>query len=160
MLANDFVQLNDLGYGTICNNGAMAELVSQFTYYTEAAYYANNGGDIRSLNGSNSYGTYGLVASGSDPNEQPDLITTTDNFVQTARIYDDGSTYDHPLDSLKIFVRDVEYLPHAKSEIEIDHGGSIGRARYEVSTVQATPILGVQTEITAVANGRAIVLTP
>ena len=156
MLANDFVQLNDLGYGTICNNGAMAELVSQFTYYTEAAYYANNGGDIRSLNGSNSYGTYGLVASGSDPNEQPDLITTTDNFVQTARIYDDGSTYDHPLDSLKIFVRDVEYLPHAKSEIEIDHGGSIGRARYEVSTVQATPILGVQTEITAVANGRAI----
>ena len=156
MLANDFVQLNDLGYGTICNNGAMAELVSQFTYYNEAAYYANNGGDIRSLNGSNSYGTYGLVASGSDPNEEPDLITTTDNFVQTARVYDDGSTYDHPVDSLKIFVRDVEYLPHAKSEIEIDHGGSTGRARYEVSTVQSTGIAGVQTEITAVANGRAI----
>ena len=156
MLANDFVQLNDLGYGTICNNGGLAELVSQFTYYCEVAYFANNGSDIRSLNGSNSYGTYGLVASGSDPNEEPDLITTADNMVQTARIYDDGSTYDHPEDGLKIFVRDCEYLPHAKSEIEIDHGGSVGRARYEISTVQATPILGAQTEITAIANGRAI----
>ena len=155
-LANDWVQLNDLGYGTICNNGGLAELVSQFTYYCEAAYYANNGSAIRSLNGSNSYGTYGLVAAGSDPNEEPDLITTSNNMVQTARVYDDGSTYDHPVDSLKIYVRDVEYLPHAKSEIEIDHGGSDGRARYEVSTVQTTAITGVKTEITAVANGRAI----
>ena len=156
MLANDFVQLNDLGYGTVCNNGAMAELVSQFTYYTEVAYFANNGSDIRSLNGSNSHGTYGLVAAGSDPNEEPDLITTVDNMVQTARIYDDGATYDHPVDSLKIFVRDTEYVPHAKSEVEIDHGGATGRARYEISTVQSTLITGVQTEITAVANGRAI----
>ena len=156
MLANDFVQLNDLGYGTICNNGAMAELVSQFTYYTEVAYFSNNGSDIRSLNGSNSYGTYGMVAAGSDPNEAPDLITTAENMIQTARVYDDGATYDHLVDSLKIFVRDVEYIPQAKSEIEIDHGGVIGRARYEVSTVQSTPIVGVQTEVTAVANGRAI----
>ncbi|MAV94263.1 MAG: hypothetical protein CMA31_01075 [Euryarchaeota archaeon] len=155
-LANDWVQLNDLGYGTICNNGGLAELVSQFTYYCEAAYYANNGSAIRSLNGSNSYGTYGLVAAGSDPNEEPDLITTTNNMVQTARVYDDGATYDHPVDALKIYVRDCEYLPHAKSEIEIDHGGSDGRARYEVSTVQTTAITGVKTEITAVANGRAI----
>ena len=96
------VQLNDLGYGTICNNGGLAELVSQFTYYCEAAYFANNGSDIRSLNGSNSYGTYGLVAAGSDPNEEPDLITSSTNMVQTARIYDDGgAVYDHPVDALK-----------------------------------------------------------
>ena len=156
-LANDWVQLNDLGYGTICNNGGLAELVSQFTYYCEAAYFANNGSDIRSLNGSNSYGTYGLVAAGSDPNEEPDLITSSTNMVQTARIYDDGgAVYDHPVDALKIYVRDVEYVPHSKSEIEIDHGGAIGRARYEISTVQETSITGVQTEITAVANGMAI----
>jgi len=154
MLANDFVQLNDLGYGTVTNNGGLAEVVSQFTYYCEAGFYANNGGDIRSLNGSNSYGSYGLVASGSDPNEEPDLVETQENFVQTARIYDDGATYDHPVDSLKIYVTNCEYLPHAKSEIEIDHGAN-GRARYEVSTVQATAITDTATSITAVGHGRA-----
>ena len=155
MLANDFVQLNDLGYGTICNNGGMAELVSQFTYYCEAAYFANNGGDIRSLNGSNSYGTYGLVASGSDPNEEPDLVETQENFIQTARIYDDGATYDHPVDGLKVFVTNCEYLPHAKSELEIDHGAS-GRARYEVSTVQATSFTNTKTSITAPSHTRSV----
>ena len=156
MLSNDHVQLNDMGYGTVANNGALAELVSQFTYYCEVAYFANNGSDIRSLNGSNSYGNYGLVASGASPNEEPDLVKTQENFVQTARIYDDGSTYDHPVDGLKIYVTNTEYLPHAKSEIEIDHGGAIGRARYEVSTVQATPIVATNTNVTAVGHGRAV----
>jgi hypothetical protein len=155
MLANDFVQLNDMGYGTVCNNGGLAELVSQFTYYCEAAYYANNGSDIRSLNGSNSYGTYGLVASGSDPNEEPDLVTTEENMVQTARVYDDGGTYNHPVDGLKIFVTNTEYLPHAKSEVEIDHGVN-GRARYEISTVQATAFTGSITNITAPSHGRSV----
>ncbi len=156
MLSNDHVQLNDMGYGTVANNGALAELVSQFTYYCEVAYFANNGSDIRSLNGSNSYGNYGLVASGASPNEEPDLVKTQENFVQTARIYDDGATYDHPVDGLKIWVTNTEYLPHAKSEIEIDHGGAIGRARYEVSTVQATAITDTKTSITAVGHGRAV----
>ena len=156
MLSNDHVQLNDMGYGTVANNGALAELVSQFTYYCEVAYFANNGSDIRSLNGSNSYGNYGLVASGASPNEQPDLVKTQENFVQTARIYDDGVTYDHPADGLKIYVTNAEYLPHAKSEIEIDHGGAIGRARYEISTIQATPIVATNTNVTAVANGRSV----
>ena len=156
MLSNDHVQLNDMGYGTIATNSALAELVSQFTYYCEVAYFANNGSDIRSLNGSNSYGNYGLVASGADPNEEPDLVKTQENFVQTARVYDDGTTYDHPADGLKIYVTNTEYLPHAKSEIEIDHGGAIGRARYEVSTVQATPLVATNTNVTAVAHNRAV----
>ena len=67
MLGNDFTQVNDLGYGLIVTNGALSRNGSQFTYYCWTAYYANNGGEIRSFNGSNAYGEYGLVANGSDP---------------------------------------------------------------------------------------------
>jgi len=86
MLGNDFTQVNDLGYGLIVNNGGLSEMVSQFTYYCWTAYYANNGGEIRSLNGSNAYGEYGLVANGSDPNEIPDAVTLRDNMVKPAKI--------------------------------------------------------------------------
>ena len=50
MLGNDFTQVNDLGYGLVVTNGGLSEMVSQFTYYCWTAYYANNGGEIRSLN--------------------------------------------------------------------------------------------------------------
>ena len=85
MLGNDFTQVNDLGYGLVVTNGALSEMVSQFTYYCWTAYYANNGGEIRSLNGSNAYGEYGLVANGSDPNEVPDAVTLRDNMAKVAR---------------------------------------------------------------------------
>ena len=85
MLGNDFTQVNDLGYGLVVTNGALSEMVSQFTYYCWTAYYANNGGEIRSLNGSNAYGEYGLVANGSDPNEVPDAVTLRDNMAKVAK---------------------------------------------------------------------------
>ena len=85
MLGNDFTQVNDLGYGLIVTNGALSKWFSQFTYYCWTAYYANNGGEIRSLNGSNAYGEYGLVANGSDPNEVPDAVTLRDNMVKIAK---------------------------------------------------------------------------
>ena len=85
MLGNDFTQVNDLGYGLVVTNGALSEMVSQFTYYCWTAYYANNGGEIRSLNGSNAYGEYGLVSNGSDPNEVPDAVTLRDNMAKTSK---------------------------------------------------------------------------
>ena len=84
MLGNDFTQVNDLAYGLITTNGGLSEMVSQFTYYCHTAYYANNGGEIRSLNGSNAYGNFGLVSEGSDPNEIPDNITLRDDMVTPA----------------------------------------------------------------------------
>ena len=137
MLANDFTQVNDLGYGTVAINTALSELVSQFTYYNEVAYYAGTGAEIRSLNGSNAYGTYGLVAQGSDPNEIADIVTLNDNMVQTAKIFDDGGDFDHPVDQLFMFVYDLEYIPLSGSEVEIDHGGVLGTTRYEVTTIQS-----------------------
>jgi hypothetical protein len=85
MLGNDFTQINDLGYGLVCNNGALSEIVSQFTYYCWSAYYSKNGSQIRSLNGSNAYGEYGLVAEGADPNEIPDAVLLRDNMVQPGK---------------------------------------------------------------------------
>ena len=82
MLGNDFTQINDLGYGLVVVNGGLCEQVSQFTYYCHTSYYAKNGAEIRSLNGSNAYGNYGLVAEGADPNEIPDAVVLKDNMIQ------------------------------------------------------------------------------
>ena len=86
-LGNDFTQVNDLGYGLVTINGGLSEMVSMFTYYCHTAYYAGNGGQIRSLNGSNANGVYGLVAEGSDPNEVPDDVLLKDDMTQSAKTF-------------------------------------------------------------------------
>jgi len=87
MLGNDFTQINDLGYGLVCVNGALSEMVSMFTYYCHASYYAKNGSEIRSLTGSSCYGEFGLVAEGADPNEVPDTITLERDLVVAAKTF-------------------------------------------------------------------------
>jgi len=57
MLANDYTQVNDLGYGILAHNAGLTEQVSTFTYYCHTAYFASNGGQIRSVAGSNANGT-------------------------------------------------------------------------------------------------------
>ena len=81
MLANDFTQINDLGFGAICINNALSELVSMFTYYCHTGYLAKDGSQIRSLGGNNSYGFYGLVADGADPDEIPEDVTLNADMV-------------------------------------------------------------------------------
>ncbi len=87
MLANDFTQINDLGYGVIANNSALSELVSVFTYYCHTGYYSRNGSQIRSLTGNNSYGTFGMVAEGSDLDEIPRPATLAQDLVQPVKMY-------------------------------------------------------------------------
>ena len=87
MLGNDFTQVNDLGYGLVCVNGAISEMVSMFTYYCWTSYYSKNGSEIRSLTGSSCYGEYGLVAEGADPNEIPDIANLVNDLVQTAKSF-------------------------------------------------------------------------
>ena len=81
-LGNDFTQINDLGYGLVTINGGLSEMVSMFTYYCWTGYYAGNGGQIRSLNGSTCNGQYGLAAVGSDPNEVPDSVLLGGDMTQ------------------------------------------------------------------------------
>ena len=90
MLGNDFTQINDLGYGLVVINGALSEMVSMFTYYCWASYYAKNGSQIRSLTGSSCYGEYGLVAEGADPNEIPDQFVLLQDMVDSAKTFSVG----------------------------------------------------------------------
>lgn len=87
VLANDFTQVNDLGYGIVVTNNALSEIVSVFTYYCNIGYYSSKGGKIRALNGNNSYGNYGMVSEGSDPDEIARTVTTVQALTQPLKLY-------------------------------------------------------------------------
>lgn len=84
-VSNDFTQVIDDGIGAWMNNIARAELVSVFTYYCNIGYLTTNGGIIRSTNGNNSYGNWGAVAVGVNPDEVP-ATATVDNRTQQAEV--------------------------------------------------------------------------
>lgn len=145
MLANDFAMINDLGYGIVCTNGGISEQVSTFTYYCQVHYWANNGGQIRSVSGSNAHGMYGMRASGFDVTEKPDSVTLAKNMCQLARIYKSGALL-HEMEptaskqSLAIYIYNYEYAPYNTSEIEIDHTvEGFGIVRYEINSIEHTP---------------------
>lgn len=144
MLANDFTQINDLGYGMIATNNGLIEAVSVFTYYNYVAYYSLNGGQIRSLNGSCGYGVYALKAEGADPNEVPDTVDLAFPMVQVAQAYTQVGAPNLTGD-LAIFIDNYTYVPFNVSEVEVDHGGATGIVRYEVTstTLGGTIPLGV-----------------
>jgi len=81
IVSNDFTQVISDGIGAWITNNGRAELVSVFTYYSHIGYLAENGGRIRGTNGNNSYGTFGSVAEGVDPDETP-VTAIVDNSTQ------------------------------------------------------------------------------
>lgn len=146
MLANDFAMINDLGYGILCTNGAISEQVSTFTYYCHVHYWANNGGQIRSVAGSNAHGNYGLRATGFDVTERPDAVSLATNMAQVARVYKQ-SLYEHDMEptvnkqALSVYIYGYEFKPTNTSELEIDHNlEGLGTTRYEISSVEYTPV--------------------
>ena len=132
MLANDYTQVNDLGYGLFVNNGALSEQVSTFTYYCHAAFVANNGSIIRALNCSNSNGNYGLVSAGSDPNEEVDTVTLLRDMTQPVKIYEDGQYYANA-GATSIYVTDCAYPPYNNSLLDVLNADSV--VTYEVTNV-------------------------
>lgn len=135
ILGNDYTQINDLGYGLVTTNGAFSEMVSMFTYYCHAAYYANNGSEIRSLNGSNGYGNFGLVAEGADPNEIPDEVTLLRSSVQPVKAFT-YSGFTNAFDDTAITLYDFKEEPLSNSFIYIDHGGATGALNYRINRVE------------------------
>ena len=133
ILGNDFTQINDLSYGLVTNNGAFSEMVSMFTYYCHAAYYASNGSEIRSLNGSNGYGNFGLVAEGADPNEIPDQVTIARNMVQPVKAFTYGG-FTNALADTSITVYDFKEAPMRNAYIYINH--STGGLNYKITNIQ------------------------
>ena len=119
-LGNDFTQINDLGYGLLVTNTGLSEMVGMFTYYCHAAYYANNGSEIRSVGGSNAYGNFGLVAAGSDPNEVAQTGTLAYNTVQTAKVYrNDSGQFVTDAEQNYVYVYDTDFIPLPEGEIDI-----------------------------------------
>jgi hypothetical protein len=81
MVSNDFTQVISDGIGAHILNNGRAELVSVFTYYSHIGYLAESGGRIRATNGNNSYGKFGSVAEGVDPDETA-VTAIVDNRTQ------------------------------------------------------------------------------
>jgi hypothetical protein len=152
MLANDFAMINDLGYAILCTNGGVSEQVSTFTYYCWTHYWALNGGQIRSVAGSNAYGQYALRASGYDVTELPDAVNLANTMVQVARVYKQGAfaTSAAPTVSQQaiiLYIVGYQYIPTNNSELEIDHTvAGLGITRYLISGV-------THTGVTISANG-------
>lgn len=72
IVANDFTTILSDGIGAwVTGSDAKSELISVFSYYAYAGYFAEGGGRIRAANGNSSYGTFGVVAEGFDVTETP-----------------------------------------------------------------------------------------
>jgi hypothetical protein len=119
-LGNDFTQINDLGYGLLVTNTGLSEMVGMFTYYCHAAYFANNGSEIRSVGGSNAYGNFGLVAAGSDPNEIAQTGVLAYNTSQTAKVYVNAAGQNFATEAQKfVYVYDTDFIPLPEGELDI-----------------------------------------
>jgi len=129
MTANDYTQINSDGYGLVATNAGLIEAVSVFTYYCDVAYWARNGGQIRSLNGSNGYGRIGIQAEGSDPNEnlqsgqtffrQVNATATGSpdvDYTQTVKAHTIDSG-DNITGNTALIIKDFDYLPFEDSRV-------------------------------------------
>ena len=86
IVANDYTTILSDGIGVWCTgSNSLTELVSVFNYYGYAGYLAELGGRIRATNGNSSYGTYGVIAEGTDTSEIP-IYATLDNRYNDAQI--------------------------------------------------------------------------
>ena len=136
MLANDFTQVNDLGYGIFATNGGFAENVSMFTYYNYRSYYSLNGAQMRTTTGSSCYGEYGLCAEGSDPNEVPVAVNVTYPLTQIAKAYVVPPLFPATLGQTSLYITtdplNGGYPPMNGSQLEINHSGII--RTYSVGT--------------------------
>jgi len=71
MVFDAFTNVLSDGAGFILDSDAGSEIVSSFTYYCKWGYYAGGGSRIRGVGGNNSYGDYGVIASGFSTAETP-----------------------------------------------------------------------------------------
>ena len=116
MVANDYTTIISDGIGYwVTGSNALTELVSVFNYYGYAGYLAELGGRIRATNGNSSYGTYGVVAEGTDTFEVPvygtlnnrgsqayitNVVTDGTNQIYRLEYENAGSNYTNSVPSI------------------------------------------------------------
>ena len=86
MVFDAFTHVASDGAGFILDKGAIAEIVSCFTYYAKWGYYSGGGSRIRGVGGNNSYGDYGVISSG----------FSTDEVPRTAQVFGDLMSVQGP----------------------------------------------------------------
>jgi hypothetical protein len=146
MLANNLSMFNDLAYGVIATNGAFTEQVCTFTYYVHSGFWANNGSNLRAVGCSNTFGDYGLRASGFDVTELPDSVNLANNMMQTATVYKQGLVINEmtptaAAPAVALWIIGYDYIPTNGASIEIDHtvNGSV-ITTYSITSVEYTNI--------------------
>ena len=119
-VSNDFTQVIDDGIGAWVYNVARAELVSVFTYYCNIGYLTTTGGIIRSTNGNNSYGNFGSVSIGVNPDEVP-ATATVNNRLNQAQV---SSVFTGEFqDELQIFEWSNAGAEYTEAQAEITGAG-------------------------------------
>jgi hypothetical protein len=112
MIFHGYTVITDNGVGYWIKDGGKAEIVSCFTYYAYFGYATTGGGFIRSLNGNNSYGTYGAVSSGYDATETPltgALVGRVIPFTYTGGNINVGDTVTGATSGATAVVLNVQY---------------------------------------------------
>ena len=69
MCFDAYTQVLEGGVGFYIKGTSAAEIVSSFTYYAHISYASTGGARIRAVSGNSSYGKYGCIARGFDPDE-------------------------------------------------------------------------------------------
>jgi hypothetical protein len=166
-LAADFTQLNDLGYGVVVTNLAFSELVSVFTYFCHAGYYAANGAQIGSSNGATKYGDYALISEGSDQFEVPIPASLLNDMITTATVISQADVWGkdtvNDVDGTTLFVQGWSYVPYNQSLLEVDHGAAvdvngrtIGRATYTINNASTITNTGTVVQLNLSTAGGSL----
>ena len=119
IVSNDFTQVISDGIGAHILNNGRAELVSVFSYYAHIGYLAESGGRIRATNGNNSYGTFGSVAEGVDPDETAVTAIVDNKFQYNATV---GKVFTDAAD--EIFTLEYSHAGNAYTEAVMDIFGA------------------------------------
>ena len=119
IVSNDFTQVISDGIGAHILNNGRAELVSVFSYYAHIGYLAESGGRIRATNGNNSYGTFGSVAEGVDPDETAVTAIVDNKFQYNATV---GKVFTDAAD--EIFTLEYSHGGNAYTEAVMDIFGA------------------------------------
>lgn len=144
---DNFAQINDLGYGVVAANGAQVSVSNTDATYNQAAFYSKDGSLLSVANSSATFGKFGLVADGADPNIIPDSVTLLDNMVQPAKIF---TTYLGNGTETSVKIYDVASKPKEGSILTIatQTGDSSDTAyNYKIATVTQTADTGGNPDI-------------
>ena len=145
VVAKDFAQINDMGYGVLATNNSSVEVTGFPTDYCYVSQLALNGSKIKSVSGITAHGVYGLMAAGADPYEVPKPVSLHVDPTQGVRCYNQPG-YTNAIDDTVIHVYGYSYQPLAGSELEIKFSNEI--YAYAVASVSTVGLPAGVTKLT------------